>query len=91
MIHSQAAAAASRTENRKVTKPESSSSPNRFPSKSPWARMFHTDWIPGSSVPEIQSHTAEIAGQIHSCHTETTILPNSWTLSRKPSLRWYSR
>ena len=63
VIHSQAAAAASRTENKKVTKPESSSSPNRFPSKSPWARMFHTDWIPGSSVPEIQSHTAEIAGQ----------------------------
>ena len=60
--HPHTSIAASRTLRRKSTNAESSSKPNRFPSKSPFVRRFQTDWIPGSRVPEIHSHTAEMAG-----------------------------
>ena len=61
-IASPVAIAPSRRVRRKSTNAESSSNPNRFPSKSPFVRRFQTDWIPGSRVPEIHSHTAEMAG-----------------------------
>ena len=61
-IASPVAIAPSRRVRRKSTNAESSSNPNRFPSKSPFVRRFQTDWIPGSRVPEIHSQTAEMAG-----------------------------